>query len=374
MPHDVSNAESRAMTAGGNRLTADATSDGVPLLQVGELRAFVQALERLEYDVEALLSNVGLDRRLFVDPDALVPCTALGALFVAAREQRRRVNLGAHLGAATPMGAYPLLDYLVLTTDAVRDALDQLQRWFNVTSATYSLRVEERDDSVQLRVEPGTDSFSVQYSAAIVVHHLREETDGRLRVRYLSLMVEPEDRADLERLLGCPVRAPAEWSGIEFPRDAMRVPLRRRDPVLRRVLERQAAAVSARRSPREEQSMSARVRAVLSTRMGPSLPEIAEVARQLAMAPRTLQRRLSSEGVTFKELIDLARRDAAEGLLADRSLAVNEVGYLLGFSEPSAFHRAFRRWKGMTPLEYRGSVEGRTQAAAADSVLRKASR
>jgi AraC-like DNA-binding protein len=75
------------------------------------------------------------------------------------------------------------------------------------------------------------------------------------------------------------------------------------------------------------------------------------------MAGRTLQRRLAAEGVSYRELVDLARREAAERLLADRSLAVSEVGYLLGFSEPSAFHCAFKRWLGVTPLEYRRAGE-----------------
>jgi AraC-like DNA-binding protein len=74
------------------------------------------------------------------------------------------------------------------------------------------------------------------------------------------------------------------------------------------------------------------------------------------MARRTLQRRLAAEGVSYKALVDSVRPEAAERLLAYRSLAVTEVGHLLVFSEPSAFHRAFRRWLGVTPLEYRRSV------------------
>ena len=73
----------------------------------------------------------------------------------------------------------------------------------------------------------------------------------------------------------------------------------------------------------------------------------------LATSQRTLQRRLAAEGVSFQQLQDDVRREAAERLLADRSLAANEIGYLLGFSEPSAFHRACKRWFRATPLEFR---------------------
>ena len=86
------------------------------------------------------------------------------------------------------------------------------------------------------------------------------------------------------------------------------------------------------------------------------MPSIDLVAKQLAIAPRTLQRRLATEGFSYQQVVDLERREAAERLLVDASLAVGEIGYLLGFSEPSAFHRAFKRWHQMTPLEYRGSA------------------
>jgi AraC-like DNA-binding protein len=165
-------------------------------------------------------------------------------------------------------------------------------------------------------------------------------------------MREPDDRLDLERLLRCPVRSPATWSGIEFPRNTMQTALTRRDPVLRAVLEGHAAG-KAPVSNTEPDSAAKRVRAVLTSRIGEDLPDLEHVARHLAMAPRTLQRRLAAEGASYKDLIDLTRREAAERLLADRSLGVAEVGYLLGFSEPSAFHRAFKRWLGVSPLEYR---------------------
>jgi AraC-like DNA-binding protein len=83
------------------------------------------------------------------------------------------------------------------------------------------------------------------------------------------------------------------------------------------------------------------------------VPPIGVVARQLAIAPRTLQRRLAAQGMSYQQLVDVVRREAAERLLTDASMSIGEIGYLLGFSEPSAFHRAFRRWHSLTPHDYR---------------------
>jgi len=344
------------MTTRANELTPRAGAPpgtSPPKQPAGQLRAIVDALDRLGYNVASLLAGAGLRGDDLHGPDAVVLCTAFDKVIGGALAQRRVADLAVHIGYHTVMGAFPLLDYLVLTSDTVGDALRQLQRYFHVTSAPYSLDVVEEADATRLLVRPGADLFSAQYTLGIVIHHMREETEHRLHVSYVSLTQEPEDRRDLERLLGCPVRAPAAWSGIEFPRDAMRQPLRRRDPVLRRVLEGGASASTTARRQSGDDTVAARVSAALTTRIGHGVPEVRDVARQLAMASRTLQRRLAAERVSYKDLVDRVRRGAAERLLADRSLAVAEVGYLLGFSEPSAFHRAFKRWHHLTPQAYR---------------------
>ena len=104
-------------------------------------------------------------------------------------------------------------------------------------------------------------------------------------------------------------------------------------------------------------SIDEAVRSVVVTRLARGLPDVDAVARHLAIAPRTLQRRLAAKGVSYQQVVDDVRRDAAERLLADPSLAVSQIGYLLGFSEPSAFHRAFKRWHDVTPQEYRQTTQ-----------------
>ena len=80
---------------------------------------------------------------------------------------------------------------------------------------------------------------------------------------------------------------------------------------------------------------------------------IGTIARALAMSGRTLQRRLAAEGVSFQELLDDARKDAAARYLRERTLSACEVAYLVGYSEPAPFHRAFKRWYGTTPELFR---------------------
>lgn len=344
------------MTRDANRLTLDATGSAngngaSPTMPASQLRAFTDALHRLGYDVPALLSPAGLRPSDLEDPDATVPSVALDRVIGAAIEKRRHPNLGAHVGAVTPIGAYPLLDYLVVTTDTLGGALEQLVRYFHLVCAPVRLSIDADELAVRLVVHC-PNPFGAQYETSLAVHHLRAETEQRLRVSFVSLMHEPEDRRDLERLLGCTVRAPSTWTGIEFPRDVVHLPLRRRDSVLRRVLEAHAAGVATPAPVPDGGSVVAAMRAAIGSRVGPP-PTLEALARQLASTPRTLQRRLAAQGLTYQRLVDITRREAAERLLADATLAIGEIGYLLGFSEPSAFHRAFKRWHDVTPQEYR---------------------
>ena len=133
------------------------------------------------------------------------------------------------------------------------------------------------------------------------------------------------------------------------------MPLRRRDSVLRSVLETHAAIVAPNDRVSDDDSVVRMIRAELASRIGRPLPSLETLARQLAKAPRSLQRHLAAEGVSYQQILDDSRREGAERLLADASLSVGEIGYLLGLSEPSAFHRAFKRWHDLTPQEYRRS-------------------
>lgn len=94
-------------------------------------------------------------------------------------------------------------------------------------------------------------------------------------------------------------------------------------------------------------------RRVLASRVAGGNTRIQAVARQLATTPRTLQRRRADEGMSYQELLDRTRQEAAAGYLAHSTLSIGEIAYLLGYSEVAAFHRAFKRWNDETPQAFR---------------------
>ena len=138
---------------------------------------------------------------------------------------------------------------------------------------------------------------------------------------------------------------------LVLPRALLDRPLVSPNEGLFAYLERHAEALQARVAG--SASLASRVRELLSARIRQGEPEQAAIAQALAMSERTLQRRLQDEGVTFAVLLDDVRADLGRMYLADPKLAIFEVAFLLGYSEPSAFNRAFRRWTGTSPSDFR---------------------
>jgi len=312
------------MTVGDNLLTKRAKSAG-EMQRVSfpsnDARVFATALVKLGYDSEAMLAAAQLSRSVLDDPDARVSCEAFGALIGYAMRTRPMKNLGARIAAQTLIGAFPLLDYLVLSSDSVGHGLHQLAAYFRLVGTPTKIEIRDEESPVRMIVRDSVSALSAEFTVAVAVLNLRAETDGRFNPEYVSFA------------------------------DERRLPLRRRDLVLQGLLRRQADGLLMR-LPADE-GLRYEVRRALARRIAGGDTRIASVARELGTSARTLRRRLAEQGSSYQSLVELARCEAAEQYLSDPSLSIAEISYLLGYSEPSALHRAFKRWKGTTPQAFR---------------------
>lgn len=137
-----------------------------------------------------------------------------------------------------------------------------------------------------------------------------------------------------------------------LPTSLLSAPVLAADATLSRIVTAHAEQLLAS-SASAPQSISAQVRQHLAAGMAHGLVSLRSIAAQLHLSERSLQRQLQEEGTRFADLMDEVRRNLAQRYIADPQLALGEVAYLLGFSEPSAFHRAFKRWTGTTPAQAR---------------------
>lgn len=304
-----------------------------------------------------LARRAGIDLAALDDPEHWVAASSIHALWTAASEVDRAPDLGLRVGAGVPTGAFDVLDYLLPACATLGDALVLVDRLHRVATTTSRFVVhappsggEVRVES-ELRVPPGQiHALGRDYAFTVVVLRLRR-LDPRMRPTLVELrgpaLAAPARYAEV---LGTRVTFDHAQSALVFSRDVWELPISTADAALRAILERHATAL-ADKAPAVDLLDHARTE--LAVMIGAGRIDIATLARRLGQSPRTLQRRLVERGVAYSTLLDEARRELACSYLRERSLSVDEIAGLLGYSEISAFSRAFRRWTGTSPLRYR---------------------
>ena len=164
-------------------------------------------------------------------------------------------------------------------------------------------------------------------------------------------LTHPWQACGYEQYFGCPVRYESDRSGLTFPLEAMRRPLRTMNQEMARTSDR---ILSDFDRCLADTSITGRVRRAVLDALPSGKPSATSVAKGLALAPRTLQRKLQEEGTTFQEVSDAVRKDLAQQYVQSGEYDLGTVTYLTGFATLSAFSRAYKVWTGRTPSEDRG--------------------
>lgn len=319
----------------------------------------VHVAAELGADPQALAAKVGFDPATATDPDARITLAMEEALWEEAARATNDLLVGVQAARRVRPGAFDVLDYAVRCAPTLRASLTRLARYNRLVHDVAVFTVHERGARTRIehgfRVAAAQSRHSAEFTIASLVTIGTQITGVPLVARAVELRHgRPTDEAvaGLTAFFGVEPRFAQPCNALEIDASALDRPLPAADPALSRVVERHAEALLAA-LPAIEQGIADRVRRVLAGSLGEGEASLAAVAKRLRTSERSLQRKLAEEGVTFDALLDELRRDLALRYLSDRRLAIAEVAYLLGYSEPSPFHRAFKRWTGKTPAEAR---------------------
>jgi len=323
-------------------------------------RALVDACDRLGIDTVALLAEVDLSRKTLDDPDGRIPAGKVGALWRAAHAAANDPHLALHAAEALPMGAYRAIDHLARNASTIGDAFAQVSKYFPIINSTVRLPIDEQDDHRCIGAVAAGGSAEpslpyLEYTFAAIVLRVRVATGAAFPLVSVEFAAEaPGDTAEHERIFGCPVLFDRPRSVVRIARSVWDEPNALADAFLEEVLV--AHAQSVLETAPQGSSLVGAAGQVASK--GLRLRRLSQdwVAQQLGLSRRTLQRRLEEAGVAYSQIIDAERSAYARELLAKNELAITEVAYLLGFSDQSAFTRAFRRWTDRTPASYRRAL------------------
>ncbi|OFW09060.1 MAG: hypothetical protein A3H96_13470 [Acidobacteria bacterium RIFCSPLOWO2_02_FULL_67_36] len=317
----------------------------------------IDACARLGLDTEQILRAARLDPVTLQDPDARIPIEQVDAVWQKAYELSKDPNLALHAIEVLPFGAYRVIDFLASSAPTIGAALAKVSDYFPIIHEVVRLPYAVGDRHVTFAAEAPSRPSTItrpyaEYVLAAVFLRTRIATNQRfplMRVEFSH--PRPADISEHERIFECPVRFGAETCQMVIARDVWDTPCTGSDLALFSVLDTHARMLLDQLpSPAD---IVGRVREAIEAELRGGNPKLESIARRLAMSPRTLQRRLRDQGVLFNDVLEEMRFRAAKSYLAPGDIAGTEVAYLLGFAEQSSFNRAFKRWSGQTPTEYR---------------------
>jgi AraC-like DNA-binding protein len=254
------------------------------------------------------------------------------------------------------------LGYAWLASSTLRTALQRLERYGRILGEKARFRLESSDEGLRLvfehrRREPLVAALGTDYALSIVMDMCRMNFGASLRPLEVTLCRQlPADPAPWKNFFGARMRfGEARDSLLLARKDAdMALPVSNRQiaGALDAILAKQLAEL-------DRSNVAARCKAAVLERMASGESIDVDIARSLHMSRRTLQRKLAEADLTYQQLVDDTRRDLALRYVDDPARSITEITFLLGLSGQSAFTRAFRRWTGTSPTDYRARKQRR---------------
>lgn len=329
-----------------------------PTIAAIAARAVVLAASGHGVSPPELCSKVGLDPAIVADVDGRVPVSVMVALWDAVAPLDP--DFGLHLAEMT-MSAQPALPWhLVRASATLGEGILRLVaawRFFNdLHPPELVLPGPGTDGILRMRTKDTPQPVprhAAEFAFAWFVVAARGATGVDVNPKRIAFEhPAPPSTAEHERIFKCEIAFDEDATEITFAKEALDLPTKGGgEPELVALLERHTEALLAKLPPRD--AFSSRVRAAMTPLLAAGDVTIDRVAARLGASPRSIQRRLQEEGTTFQRVLDDLRKEVAMEYLTGRVHSISEVALLLGFSDQTAFHRAFVRWTGRTPGDVR---------------------
>lgn len=305
--------------------------------------------------VSDVLRSAGLPCALFEQARVLVTTEEFFAMWRAIGQVSRDPAIGLALGTESRPEQYDPIGLAALSAPNFLDAMHSAARYKAITCPEEIVNeIRNGEWSIQFRwllAEEQEPEILVDVCFAWVLSLARHGTGEKIAPLRLELMQKRENAKVLERHFGCKVVPGCSRNALIFRADDAKRPFVTRNADLLAMLAPQLDEELKRY--RGQQSFPEQVRAAIQRRLSGRRPKMIDVARELRMSARTLQRRLQESGRSFQQVLEEARHELARHYLAYSPLELNETAYLLGYEDSSSFVRAFRGWEGVPPAHWR---------------------
>ena len=306
-------------------------------------------------DPEPLLEKLGIDSKQLTDPNARFDVDKVNKFFWNIADLISDPNFALQAGNYWHPSQLGVLGYAWLTSSSLRTGFNRLIRFTDMLNNELRIELEESDDGVavsQWFVEKAkVPRFRIDSAMSVLMAMIRSNTDYDFQPESVTFTyAEPEDSSAYHHIFKCPIHFGMKHNAIiisaaeaDKPRECSNTQLALLNDQL--LIEYMAKL--------DKNNIVERVKLAVINELGSGHFSDITISESLHMSQRTLQRRLEDNGTTFKILVNEIRQELADKYLNDSSLSLTEISFMLGFSEMSAFSRAFKRWSGRSPSDYR---------------------
>jgi AraC-like DNA-binding protein len=322
------------------------------------LATAVHAAEAMGVATAPVLEQLAIDRRSLDDVDGRVPLVLEEALWDALAERAGDPCFGLAASAHARPEAFDVIGHALRACVTLDDLLRVASRFNRLTHDVAELRIATARDETRVAhgfrgSARGASRHAIDFTFGTLVRVARSLT--RVDVRPLRVAFRhsaPASTSPYRALFQCEVQFRADEDAFTLRHSDLSLPIASADGGLRDVLLRHAEVLLARLPPIDDETVM-RTRTLLAAELRGGDPSLEAIAKKMHMSARTLQRRLDDAGTSHQALLDALRSEMAISYLADERIGISEVAFMLGYSEPSAFQRAFKRWTGTTPGHHR---------------------
>lgn len=324
------------------------------------VQAILEAASHGGLNADDLLATLKLAPNCLEDVDGRIPHERFWALWHAITQRSQGCGIGLQMATAAKPKTWDVLGYAMHSSANLGEAFERLVRYSRLRHTGAEFTFEVQGDVARMTMAipstplPPNDGMDEWVGANFVLlsRHLTGLDLVPLQMGFQH--PEPADLSAYHRLFQSPLAFNQPVNEMRLDAALIQYPLAQADPGLSSILDRHAEELLAR-LPQSESLLDS-VNRLMSQGLRGGDPSLTAIAQQLGYAPRTLQRKLQEAGSSYHTLLDEMRRELSIYYLREAQVAVSEVAFLLGFSETSAFHRAFRRWMGVSPGEFRRSA------------------
>ncbi|MEO6419921.1 MAG: AraC family transcriptional regulator [Polyangiaceae bacterium] len=330
-------------------------------VSVGHFRALTGALERVGVDVGPVLAALGVSPANLTDPDGRIAANLAFAVFEDVARLTGDEAFGLHAAEALPSGAFGIIEYVTRSSRDMREGLERLARYYGLVNERVQLELTVKNGIARFAIPSSIPNHIPRQLRELLVASLvlrgRAFTGRDWPMRAIHFVgPAPADTREHVRVLKAPVLFGQPVEALMFDASWLDQPYLTAEPALASMLDRHAQLLLAKLPVSKD--FLGDVRTAIAESLRGRDPSLELTAERLHLSSRTVQRRLQELDTSHQALVEAVRRDLAQRFLATGELSIGEMAYMLGFARTSAFHRAFKRWTGTTPADYKSKTVG----------------